>query len=159
MERNSFSVRAKLWEKNNKDESSRRKYIYIERVGKGKCKRRSWCCCCKSLKQTLCAIQDKRRMGEREREKVGSNLLWRCPGAVKWVCTWRPTNYQRAKLVVGTCWHLGSFFLPSLILAITFKFVLYFCHPLLWPKFLSFFYNKSFFLSIIIHHFYFIFIE
>jgi hypothetical protein len=74
MERNSFSVRANCERKTTRMRAAEEN-IYIGRVGKGKCKRRSWCCCCKSLKQTLCAIQERRRMGEREKEKVGWNLL------------------------------------------------------------------------------------
>jgi len=81
MERNSFSVRANCERKTTRMRAAEEN-IYRERVGKGKCKRRS---CCKSLRQTLCAIQERRRMGEIEREKVGWNLLWWCPGAVKWV--------------------------------------------------------------------------
>jgi hypothetical protein len=84
---NSFSVRANCERKTTRMRAAE-ETIYIDRVGKGKCKRRSCCCCCcKSLKQTCCANQERRRMGERERErereKVGSNLLWWCPGAVK----------------------------------------------------------------------------
>jgi hypothetical protein len=68
MERNSFSVRANCERKTTRMRAAE-ETIYIDRVGKGKCKRRSCCCCCccKSLKQTWCANQERRRMGERER--------------------------------------------------------------------------------------------
>jgi hypothetical protein len=44
---------------------------------------------------------------------VGSNLLWWCPGAVKRVGAWRPSNCR----VETSRWYRGS----------------YFCRPLLWP--------------------------
>jgi hypothetical protein len=67
MERNRFFVRANCERKTTRMRAAEEKNIYIDRVGKGKCKRRS--CCCKSLKQTLCADQERRRMGGRERER------------------------------------------------------------------------------------------
>ncbi len=68
MERNRFSVRANCERKTTRMRAAEED-IYIDRVGKGKCKRRS--CCCKSLKQTLCANQERRRAWEREREREG----------------------------------------------------------------------------------------